>query len=185
MKTKDDTKKHQAHPILSGVLRHIQPIGAEPYAPATRLATSEGELMGRKYTMSVLAGFAGLLVELEPAEGDTAPGGWDRYVVRFGDVLDAVAADVLREKALHGQLSRAAPAGSTLWRCGRHVPRMLRDDAGLPIVGVSDAPAPTPVKLYLIEAEPAWQYILVALDGSMTSVAWGRPPAVPRWKWVP
>lgn len=89
------------------------------------------------------------------------------------------------ESAALRQLAEHSPPGSLLYRCGRHAVATVRDEAGRPVVGISDLSEPAPIMLYLVERDNVWTYVAVLSDGSMTSVAWPRAPGFPRQRWRP
>lgn len=183
--TKADAKTHQAFAIAGNPVKHLQPLSNAGDAVFVINEPASGKIMDREFTAGILIG-GGFMVEFKPAEGDDVPLGWDRYLLDFNDVIGIVAAEMMRERALRLRVAAHAAEGSVLYRCGRHIPAMLRDDAGQPISGVSDAPFNGCCLLYLMEdaTGTAWTYLVVSPDGALVSVAWPRPPSVPRWKWV-
>jgi heme exporter protein D len=182
--TKEDARTHTAHTIPGMPIKHLQPVKAgEPGQFAIKEPVT-GKVVERDFTAGILDG-GGFMVAFEPAEGDDTPGGWDRYILDFNDVINLVAAEVLRERALMLRIAKTLRRNARMYRCGHQNAGLIRDDFGRPVPGVSDLQGML-VKLYLVEESDgaAWTYVLSLPDGSISSVVWPAPPAVPRWKWV-
>jgi hypothetical protein len=182
--TKTDAKTHTTFTVPGAPIKRLQPLKPGEAGNFVINEAVSGTVVDRKFIAGMLDG-GGFMVAFEPAEGDDAPGGWDRFIVDFNDIIQLAAAEVLRERALLLRLARTLRKGACLYRCGHQMTGTVRDSLGRPVPGVSDLQGLT-AKMYLVEEADgaAWTYILAMPDGSISSVVWPAPPAIPRWKWV-
>jgi hypothetical protein len=181
-------------PVPSGpLIKHIIPSDASaapfPLVHAGGEQTIEaGPLAGREIKFGMALDGTTIVVWMDKREGDDTKLGWDRFTVNMTDLAAACMQEVEREAALLARL-RAVPAlaPASFWRLGRRHPSTIKDDAGVPISGITDIKAVAamriPAYVLRVDGNP-YTYILAPDDGTLISHTHERAPGLPMFRWV-